>query len=90
VRPWSPRSARVDSGPRSGPRSRAATETTSLEEVAEVSSEDYDLDVDLVRSAAELEIRVHRVGITLPFPFDLDEFWEAIDDANEEAEHIEE
>jgi hypothetical protein len=68
----------------------AVTETTSLEELAEVSSEDYDLDLDLVPSAAELEIRVHRVGITLPFPFDLEEFWDAIDDANEEAERIEE
>jgi rRNA maturation protein Nop10 len=66
-----------------------ATETTSLEELAEVSSEDYELDVDLVPSAAELEIRGRRVGITLPFPFDLEDFWEAIDDANEEAEHIE-
>jgi ribosomal protein S27AE len=67
----------------------AATETASLEELAEVSSEDYELDVELVPSAAELEIRVHRVGITVPFPFDLDDFWEAIDDANEEAERIE-
>jgi hypothetical protein len=66
----------------------AATETASLEELAEVSSEDYDPDVELVPSAAKLEIRVHRVGITVSFPFDLDDFWEAIDDANEEAERI--
>jgi hypothetical protein len=55
-----------------------------------VSSEEYELDVDLVQSAGDLELRVHRIGITLAFPFDLDEFWEAIDDANEEAERIEE
>jgi hypothetical protein len=66
-----------------------ATETASLEELAEVSSEDHELDVDLVPSSAELEIRLHRVAVTLSFPFSIDDMWEAIDDANEEAEHIE-
>ncbi|MBD3923285.1 hypothetical protein IEZ26_01520 [Nocardioides cavernae] len=63
----------------------SAADTTTLEQLSDLISEDYELDAEALLDGKQLTVRFGTRGVGFEFPIRIDAFWETLDELHAEA-----